>query len=94
MGNYQDYVLPGCEDLVLHHLYRAMAWLGEELAESAQAHRTQAPRCVKDLIEEALLARRQDLFSDLSVVFMVRVRRGPPCEEGWPVADCRYGYLY
>ncbi|HEX2478792.1 MAG TPA: ATP-binding protein, partial [Geminicoccaceae bacterium] len=24
----------------------------------------------------------------------VRVRRGPPCEEGWPVADCRYGYLY
>ena len=20
--------------------------------------------------------------------------RGPPCEEGWPVADCRYGYLY
>jgi hypothetical protein len=66
----QDYVLPGCEDLVLHHLYRAMAWLGEELAESAQAHRTQAPRCVKDLIEEALLARRQDLFSDLAVVFM------------------------
>ncbi len=66
----QDYVLPGCEDLVLHHLYRAMAWLGEELAESAQAHRTQAPRCVKDLIEEALFARRQDLFSDLSVVFM------------------------
>jgi transposase len=47
-----------------------MAWLGEELAESAQAHRTQAPRCVKDLIEEALLARRQDLFSDLAVVFM------------------------
>ena len=47
-----------------------MAWLGEELAESAQAHRTQAPRCVKDLIEEALFARRQDLFSDLAVVFL------------------------
>ena len=66
----QDYVIPGCEDLALHHLYRAMAWLGEELETSEQAHRTQAPRCVKDLIEEALFARRQDLFSDLAVVFM------------------------
>jgi hypothetical protein len=66
----QDYVLPGCADLSLHHFYRAMAWLGEELEDSAQAHRTHAPRCVKDLIEEALFARRQDLFSDLSVVFL------------------------
>lgn len=66
----QDYVLPSCADLSLHHLYRAMAWLGEELEDSAQAHRTQAPRCVKDLIEEALFARRQDLFSDLAVVFL------------------------
>jgi hypothetical protein len=66
----QDDVLPGCADLSLHHLYRAMAWLGEELEDSAQAHRTQAPRCVKDLIEEALFARRQDLFSDLAVVFL------------------------
>jgi Transposase DDE domain len=66
----QDYLIPGSEALSLHHLYRAMAWLGEELEESEQAHRTQAPRCVKDLIEEALFARRQDLFSDLAVVFM------------------------
>ena len=29
-----------------------------------------ALRCVKDLVEEALFARRRDLFSDLSVVFM------------------------
>ena len=65
-----DYLIPGCEDLALHHLYRAMAWLGEELDAREQAHRTQAPRCVKDLIEEALFARRQDLFSDLAVVFM------------------------
>jgi transposase len=50
-----------------------MAWLGEELdaAEGGQAHATPfAPRCVKDQIEEALFARRRDLFSELSVVFM------------------------
>ena len=29
-----------------------------------------APRCVKDLIEERLVERRRDLFSELSVVFM------------------------
>jgi transposase len=56
-----------------HHLYRALAWLGEELdaAEGGQAHATSfAPRCVKDQVEEALFARRRDLFSELSVVFM------------------------
>ena len=26
-----DYAIPGAADLRLHHLYRAMAWLGEEL---------------------------------------------------------------
>jgi hypothetical protein len=58
-------------DLALHHLYRAMAWLGEELAADQQAGATSlAPRTVKDLIEEQLFARRRDLFSELSVVFM------------------------
>jgi hypothetical protein len=66
----QDYVIPGTEGLALHHFYRAMAWLGEELEETSQAHRTLAPRCVKDEIEEVLFAKRRDLFSDLSVVFM------------------------
>jgi transposase len=68
-----DYVIPGTDGLALHHLYRAMAWLGEELdaAEGGQAHATPfTPRCVKDQIEEALFARRRDLFSELSVVFM------------------------
>jgi len=48
-------------------------WLGEELdaADGGQAHATPfAPRCAKDQIEEALFARRRDLFSELSVVFM------------------------
>jgi transposase len=69
----QDYAIAGTDGLALHHLYRAMAWLGEELdaADGGQAHATPfAPRCVKDQIEEALFARRRDLFSELSLVFM------------------------
>jgi hypothetical protein len=64
----EDYDIPGAEGLDLHHFYRAMAWLGEEVEEKpAEAL---APRCVKDLIEERLFDRRRDLFTDLSVVFM------------------------
>jgi Transposase DDE domain len=67
-----DYAIPGADALDLHHFYRAMAWLGEELpGEEAQRHATPfAPRTVKDTIEEALFARRRDLFSDLSLVFL------------------------
>jgi hypothetical protein len=66
-----DYDIPGLDDLALHHLYRAMAWLGEELPADQQAGATPfAPRTVKDLIEERLFERRRDLFSELSVVFM------------------------
>jgi DDE family transposase len=66
----EDYRIEGVEALQLHHLYRAMAWLGEELPETEQTGRTLAPRCIKDLVEERLFAHRRDLFSDLSVVFM------------------------
>jgi hypothetical protein len=65
-----DYRVAGADRLQLHHLYRAMAWLGEELPATGQANRTLAPRCVKDLVEEHLFDRRRDLFTDLSVVFM------------------------
>src|SRR5215204_731519 len=66
-----DYAISGVDGLTLHHLYRAMAWLGEELPTDQQAGATPfAPRTVKDLIEEQLFARRRDLFSELSVVFM------------------------
>src|SRR5215204_1872216 len=66
-----DYDIPGVDGLALHHLYRAMAWLGEELPAGEQGSATPfAPRTVKDLIEEQLFARRRDLFSELSVVFM------------------------
>src|SRR5437870_4190382 len=65
-----DYLIDGCEELQLHQLYRAMAWLGEELPDDEQATRTPfAPRCTKDLIEERLFARRRDLFTHVEVVF-------------------------
>ena len=67
----QDYDIPGADDLSLHHFYRAMAWLGEELLTDEQKDATPfSPRTVKDVIEEALFARRRDLFTDLSIVFM------------------------
>jgi transposase len=64
----KDYDIPGADGLDLHHFYRAMAWLGEELEEKPA--RALAPRCLKDLIEERLFDRRRDLFTDLSAVFM------------------------
>jgi len=64
------YALDGMKGLELHHLYRAMAWLGEELPATEQRHATPfAPRTTKDLVEEALFARRRDLFSTLDLVF-------------------------
>ena len=66
----RGYRIEGIEDLELHHLYRAMAWLGEELPTDQQGGATPfSPRCVKDLVEERLFAQRRDLFSSLSMVF-------------------------
>ena len=63
-----DYAIPGADGLALHRFYRAMAWLGEEVEPAAEG--ALAPRCVKDLIEEALFERRRDLFSELGLVFV------------------------
>jgi hypothetical protein len=66
----REYAIGGTAELALHHLYRAMAWLGEALPATAQDGATPfSPRCVKDLVEEALFARRRDLFSTLELVF-------------------------
>mgnify|MGYP001609999886 CR=1 FL=1 len=66
----EDYAISGAEKLELHHLYRAMAWLGEELPQEEQGQATPfSPRCVKDEVEEALFAQRRDLFSNLDLVF-------------------------
>lgn len=65
---HQDYVITGVDKLSLHHLYRAMAFLGEETED--QNDRTPfSPRCTKDVIEEELFQMCQDLFSGLDVVF-------------------------
>ena len=67
----EDYRIAGVEGLDLHHLYRAMAWLGEELPAKQQDGRTPfAPRCLKDVVEERLFAHRRDLFTRLDLVFM------------------------
>ncbi len=47
----ENYRIAGTEGLALHHLYRAMAFLGEPLADAATV--LGSPRCVKDRIEEA-----------------------------------------
>ena len=49
----RDVVVPGAEGIELHHLYRAMRWLGE----------------AKDEVEEALFGGRRDLFTELSLAF-------------------------
>jgi hypothetical protein len=66
-----DYDIPGVDGLALHHLYRAMAWLGEELpADQQQGATPFALRTIKDLVEERLFERQRDLFAELSVVFL------------------------
>ncbi len=64
---HRDYVIQGVDDLSLHHLYRAMAFLGSEIED--QKDRTFLPRCTKDVIEEELFHRHQDLFGALDIVF-------------------------
>lgn len=64
----EDYHVERTELLALHQLYRAMSFLGEEIKD--QKNKTPfSPRCHKDLIEECLSERRQDLFSGLDLVF-------------------------
>ena len=63
----EDYLSPGTEGLGLHHLYRAMAFLGDTIEELEKP--TGAVRCTKDLLEEALFERRRDLFTEVELVF-------------------------
>ena len=64
----RNYRIDGAEDIALHQLYRAMAFLGEEISD--QKDRTHAPRCTKDVIEEEMFDRRKNLFTDLDFVFL------------------------
>ena len=64
----KDYQVDGIENLSLHHLYRAMGFLGEALKNQQDATPF-CPRCTKDLIEEELFSEQRDLFSELELVF-------------------------
>ena len=64
----QGYRIEGSEQLSLHHFYRAMAFLGDEIDD--QSGKTPfSPRCVKDLVEERLFLLRRNLFTELELVF-------------------------
>jgi hypothetical protein len=64
----EDYLIPATEALNLASLYRAMAFLGQELEPKGQKI-LGTPRCVKDLLEEELFEHRRDLFTEVDLVF-------------------------
>jgi hypothetical protein len=61
----QTLEIPGVEQLTLNHAYKAMAWLGEEIAGQDSG---QVRHCT-DAIEEALYQHRKSLFGVLSIAF-------------------------
>ena len=63
-----DYSINGTEQLDLHHLYRAMTFLGE-VVDDQKAATPFTPRCNKDLIEESIFFDQRDMFSALDLVF-------------------------
>lgn len=64
----RDYEIKGANGIALHHLYRAMAFIGEEIEDQDSAT-SLAPRCTKDVIEERLFLLNRHLFSELNMVF-------------------------
>ena len=63
----ENYRIEGVEALELHHLYRAMGFLGEPLEDEPTV--LHSPRCIKDRIEESLFFSRRDLFSEVDLLF-------------------------
>jgi len=64
----RDYEIEGAEGVSLHHLYRAMSFLGEEI-EDQRGATPFALRRTKDLMEEGMFFERRDLFTALDLVF-------------------------
>jgi transposase len=64
----RDYVIEGVEGIELHQLYRAMAFIGQKIADQKDTTGF-SPRCTKDLIEEGIFFERRDLFTGLDLVF-------------------------
>jgi hypothetical protein len=64
----RDYFVNGTGEIELHHLYRAMAFLGEQIDDQKSATPFTA-RCTKDVVEERLFMLNRHLFSGLDLVF-------------------------
>jgi hypothetical protein len=79
----EDYRIDGTEDLALHHLYRTMGWLGEELPGSAQAGRTQGAG--GDTLGQRGHSKDHRPDPMQMIVAVVMDQRGRPlCCEMWP----------
>jgi len=64
----RDYGIAGTAEISLHQLYRAMAFLGEELDDQKDSLPL-SPRCIKDLVEERLFWANRELFTGIDLVF-------------------------
>jgi len=62
-----DFIIDGADEIDLHHLYRAMDWLGHTSIQLGSDHFSH--RCNMDEIEERLFERNKDLFTDMDLVF-------------------------
>ena len=64
------------EELTLDHTYRAMTWLGEEIADG---------RTTTDAIEEDLYRHRQQLFGEVSIAFFdtTSLTSRAPADRRW-----------
>jgi transposase len=65
---HRDYLIEGVDTLSLHHLYRAMAFIGKQ-AEDQKDRTPFSARCTKDLIEEGMFFENRNLFTRLDLVF-------------------------
>lgn len=64
----QKYEIDGVEGLDLHHLYRAVGFLGEKISSTKPEFPQFVPR-IKDKIEESIYLRELDVFSEFKMVF-------------------------
>jgi Transposase DDE domain len=77
--------VPGVEDLDLDQVYKAMAWLGEDIGDG---------RTTTDLIEEALYRHRHELFGEVSVSFFDTTSLYFEGRGGQTLGQCGYSKDY
>lgn len=64
----RDYLISDIDGLKLHHCYRAMSFLAEQLSDQSHAMPF-SPSRNKDLIEERMFFANRHLFTELDLVF-------------------------